>query len=114
MYRKIVAITLGVSFVAMATSGLMMFFINQTSFTLQMHPVHKLFGLLLVVAAVLHIILNIKPLLNHLKARSVAITGGVLTVVLILLYGLAINNPIPPETAEKLDALSHEAEMLRE
>lgn len=47
MFRKIVAITLAVSFVAMATSGLMMFSINKTSFTLQMHPVHKLFGLLM-------------------------------------------------------------------
>lgn len=110
MFRKIVAIALAVSFVAMATSGMMMFFINQTSFTLQMHPVHKLFGLLLVVAAVSHITLNFKSLLNHVKTRSVAITGGVLTIVLMLLYGVAINNAIPPEAAAQLDALAKQAE----
>lgn len=114
MFRKIVAVALAVSFLAMATSGLMMFVINKTSFTLQMHPVHKLFGLVLIAAAVSHIWLNRKALIQHLKARSGAIAGSILTVVLVLLYGVAVNNAIPPETAEKLDSLAHEAEMLRE
>lgn len=55
MFRKLVAIVLLVSFGAMSTSGLLMFVIDKTSFTLQMHPVHKLFGLLLVFAALCHI-----------------------------------------------------------
>ncbi|HAN60078.1 MAG TPA: hypothetical protein DCQ11_04415 [Gammaproteobacteria bacterium] len=55
MFRKLVAVTLFVSFIAMATSGLMMFFIEKPSFTIQMHPVHKLFGLLLVFAVIGHL-----------------------------------------------------------
>ena len=58
MFRKIVATTLFVSFLAMATSGLMMFFIEKPSFTIQMHPVHKLFGMLMVLAIIAHLSLN--------------------------------------------------------
>ena len=55
MLRKITAITLAVSFVAMSTSGLMMFVIEKPSFTIQMHPVHKLFGLILILAVISYI-----------------------------------------------------------
>lgn len=37
MFRKFVAVTLFVSFIAMATSGMMMFVIERPSFTIQMH-----------------------------------------------------------------------------
>ena len=110
MFRKLVAIILFVSFIAMSTSGIMMFVIDKTSFTLQMHPVHKLFGLLMVIAAVSHIILNFKALFNHLKTKSVAIVGGILVIILVLLYGVAINRTIPPEIATELDKLAKQAE----
>ncbi len=114
MFRKIIAITLFVSFLAMSTSGLMMFIINETSFTIQMHPVHKLFGLLLVAAASAHIFLNYRGLLNHLKKRAVAVFGGVMVVILMILYGVAINNPVPDETAKQLNELSRQAEIQAE
>lgn len=112
MFRKFVATALFIAFVAMATSGLMMFFIEKPSFTIQMHPVHKLFGLLMVASALAHIWLNWRSLATYLKARSVTIIGGVLVAVLVLLYGVAINNPLPQELATKLDALAQEAEAL--
>ncbi len=114
MFRKFVAISLFVSFVAMSTSGLMMFFINETSFTIQMHPVHKLFGLLLVAAACAHIFLNYRGLLNHLKKRTVAVFGALLVAVLVLLYGVAINQPIPEGIATQLNELAKQAEMQAE
>ena len=76
MYRKFVAITMFVSFVAMSTSGLLMFFIARPSFTLQMHPVHKVFGLVLVLAASAaymcgkHFIVLTGSLLRHLIQRQ--------------------------------------------
>ncbi|MDD2735437.1 MAG: hypothetical protein PHF56_15985 [Desulfuromonadaceae bacterium] len=51
MFRKIVAMTMLVTFAAMATSGALMFVIERPSFTIQMHPVHKLFGLLMILTA---------------------------------------------------------------
>jgi hypothetical protein len=110
MFRKLVAVALFVSFVAMATSGLMMFFIEKPSFTIQMHPVHKVFGLFMVMAVIGHLTLNYRALVNHIKTRSVSIFGGVLIAILVLLYGIAINNKIPKELAEPMDALAAEIE----
>lgn len=110
MLRKIAAISLAVSFLAMSTSGLMMFFIEKPSFTIQMHPVHKLFGLLMILAAITHISLNYRALFKHLKTRATAIYGGVLVVVLVLLYGVAVNNKVPEELARQMDTAAAEAE----
>jgi hypothetical protein len=114
MLRKLVAITMFVSFVAMSTSGLLMFFVARPSFTLQMHPVHKLFGLLLVTAAIAHITLNRRSLKMHLKSRSVSIAGAVLTSALVGLYAVALNQSVPADTAAAFDALAGEAEQQME
>ena len=110
MIRKIAAISLAISFLAMATSGLMMFVIEKPSFTIQMHPVHKLFGLLMIVAAVTHISFNFKALLNHIKTKSASIYGSVLVVVLVLLYGVAMNNEVPDALAEQMDSAAAKVE----
>ena len=110
MFRKIVAVSLFVSFIAMATSGLMMFVVEKPSFTIQMHPVHKLFGLMLSVSVIGHLSFNLRSLLMYLKAKSVAIFGGVMVCVLVLLYGVAIDNKVPGEIATALDRLAAEAE----
>lgn len=110
MLRKFSAVSLAVSFLAMATSGIMMFIIEKPSFTIQMHPVHKLFGLLMVVAAITHISLNYRSLVNHLKTKSAAVYGGVLVVFLVLLYGVTVNNNLPEDLAERMDSAAAEAE----
>lgn len=110
MLRKIAAVSLAVSFVAMSTSGLMMFFIEKPSFSIQMHPVHKLFGLVMIAAAIAHLSVNYRALINHLKTKSIAIYAGVLTAVLVLLYGFAVNNKVPAELAEQMDAAAAKVE----
>lgn len=110
MYRKLVAITLFVSFLAMASSGMMMFVIEKPSFTIQMHPVHKLFGLIMVIAVICHLTLNYKALLNYVKTKTPALYAGVLSVLLVVLYGVVINNQIPEEIATPMDALAAKAE----
>jgi hypothetical protein len=110
MFRKIIATTLFVSFLAMASSGMMMFFVEKPSFTIQMHPVHKLFGLLMVLAIIGHLSLNYRALLKHLKTKSVSIYGAVLIVILMALYGVSINNEVPKDIAEPMDALAAQAE----
>jgi hypothetical protein len=110
MRRRITAITLLVSFVAMATSGLLMIVVDKPSFTIQMHPVHKLFGLLLIGAALSHIQLNARAIGAHLKEHSAAIAAAVLTAALALTYALVALNPIPPDIAEPLDKAAQQAE----
>ncbi len=110
MFRKIVATALFVSFLAMATSGLMMFVIEKPSFTIQMHPVHKLFGLLMVLSITGHLTLNYRALLNHLKTKSVSVFGAALVIILVLLFGISLNNEVPRELAEPMDALAAQVE----
>lgn len=110
MLRKIAAVSLAVSFVAMATSGLMMYVVEKPSFTIQMHPVHKVFGLLMVAAAVTHLTLNFRGLVNHLKTRSIAVYGSVLVAALVFLYGVAIQNEIPAQLAQQMDDAAAQVE----
>lgn len=99
-----------VSIIAMATSGAMMLVIERPSFTIQIHPVHKLFGLLMIVSAIAHITLNLNSIKAHLRARAALLTVRILTVVLVLLYGVALNNPVPTELGTKMDEAAAEVE----
>lgn len=110
MFRKFVAVSMLVSFVAMSTSGMMMFVIEKPSFTIQMHPVHKLFGLIMVLSTIAHLFYNHKALLNYLKTKAVAVFGLVVVAVLVMLYGVAINNKVPDEFAVPMDKLASQAE----
>lgn len=110
MFRRLTAVSLLFSFIAMSTSGAMLFVIERPSFTIQMHPVHKLFGLLMVVSAIAHLTLNFRNIRNHLRARSGLIAAAVLTVLLVVLYGVAIDNVVPPELAETMDRAAATAE----
>lgn len=110
MFRKLVALSLFVSFIAMSSSGLMMFVIERPSFTIQMHPVHKLFGLVMIFSVIGHLCLNYRSLLGYLKTRPVAIFAGVLIALLTGLYGVAINNELPKSIAVPMDKLAAEAE----
>lgn len=110
MIRKIFAVALFISFIAMATSGMMMFVIEKPSFTIQMHPVHKLFGLIMIASVIGHLSFNYRSLLTYLKTKSVAIFAGALVGLLVLLYGVAINNKVPQIIAVPLDKLASEAE----
>ncbi len=112
MLRKLVAVSLAISFIAMATSGMMMFVIEKPSFTIQMHPVHKVFGLVMIASVIGHLSFNYRSLVGYLKTKSVAAFGGVLVFMLVLLYGVAINNELPESIANPLDDLAGQAESL--
>ena len=110
MFRKIVSVALFVSFIAMSTSGLLMFVIEKPSFTIQMHPVHKLFGLIMILAVLAHLSFNFKSIVHYIKNKSVAMFGGFMIILLIALYGVVIYNEVPPEIAIPMDKLAAEAE----
>ena len=110
MFRKLTAITLLVSFVAMASSGLMMFVIEKPSFTLQMHPVHKNFGLIMIAAVIAHLSLNYRLLLKHLQAKASLIYTALLVALLVVLYSVSFMKDIPDDIAEPMDKLAEQAE----
>ena len=61
------------------------------------------FGLLMIVSVIAHLSFNFRGLLNHMKTRSVAWVGGVLVVLMVLLYGVVINNKVPDDLARQMD-----------
>lgn len=67
----------------MATSGLLMFVVDRPTPTIRMHPVHRLFGLVLIGAALSHIQLSSREISAHLKERSAAIAAAVLAIALV-------------------------------
>ena len=87
----------------MASSGIMMMVIERPSFTIQMHPVHKVFGILMVLSVIGHLSFNMRMLLTYLRQRGAAVAGGVLVALLVVLYGVVINNELPPENITQLD-----------
>lgn len=88
-----------------------MFVIEKPSFTIQMHPVHKLFGLIMIASVIAHLSFNYRSLLTYLKTKSVAVFGGAMVGMLILLYGVAINNKVPESIAQPMDDLAGKAEL---
>lgn len=108
--RRITAIALLVSFVAMATSGLLMLIVDKPSFSLRMHPVHKLFGIVLIVAALSHLQLNARAIGAHLRERSGTLAAAVLVAALVSTYAIVALNPLPPDVAEPLDKAAERAE----
>ena len=110
MIRKVTSVSLLVSFLAMSTSGTLMLVVSQPSFTMQMHPVHILFGLVLIVSVLTHLTLNYKSLLFYLKSKTPALVLAFLTVLLVVAYGVALNKHIPEKLALQMDEAAFEAE----
>jgi hypothetical protein len=78
----------GVTFLAIGTTGILMFFhVRLPGTTL----LHELGGLLFVVVAVLHLRLNWRPLLSYCRQRRgrIALWAGAAITAVLLVLGLA-------------------------
>jgi hypothetical protein len=109
-FRALIAIVLFVSFIAMSTSGLLMLVIDRPSFSIRMHPVHKLFGLLLILGVLGHLSLNYRALLAHTRQRAATWVGAALAVILVLVYGAAALKEIDAEQAALIDKAAERLE----
>jgi hypothetical protein len=103
--RRLSSVTLAVSFAALTTSGLLMLAIDRLGFQLRMHPVHEVFGIVMVAAGAIHLALNWRPLLAHLGLRGPRILGLVLAGVAALLFVAGLTHKVDPEVVEKIDAI---------
>ncbi len=107
--RRISSITLAVAFVAMATSGLFMLAVDRFGPQLRVHPVHNVFGIIMVVAGLLHAAFNSKALAAHLRHRWSTILGVVLAGLMVLLFIVGITRPVDVEVTRKIDDILTEA-----
>lgn len=105
MFRKITSIILTVSFIAMASSGLIMLVGKGSALPFQMHPVHNIFAIVMLIAGIIHLILNIKPIINYLKLKSALITGTVLTVITVLLFIAGLSREMDPRMLQRFSEM---------
>ncbi len=110
MIRRLTTPVLLVAFLGMASSGLMMLIVDQPSFTLRMHPVHKLFGIVLVAAVGVHLYTQAATLRRHLKAPAARSVAGLVLTLLVICYALAWMNPVASEQARQLDDMARRIE----
>ena len=114
MFRKTIAIILLVSFVAISTSGVAMLIVGKASFTLRMHPVHLLFGVLFVLSASCHLFLNFKNIVLYLKTKMLIVVLSALTILLVSLYAMALSHDLPEPMKKELNDLRDKAEYILE
>ena len=103
--KRYISIITGVSFIALATSGMMMIFIGGFELMLRMHLVHNFFGIVLSIAGIFHIYYNFKPIKKYLKNRRIVIFTAFLSVVLIFLYGIGLYVDIDLEMINQIEAI---------
>jgi len=113
MTRKIVSTVLIVSLMAMASSGILMLVHKGFAFQLKMHPVHNTFGIIMVVASVLHVVLNFKAVRSYFRVRPVVIIFILLSVFMAVSYVAGLNRNIDSSIAGKLDAVMRESGKFR-
>jgi asparagine N-glycosylation enzyme membrane subunit Stt3 len=103
--RRGSSIILAVAFVAMATSGLFMLVVDRFGSQLRMHPVHNVFGIVMVAAGILHAVLNRKTLVGHLRLRGPMALGVLLAVVMVLLFVEGFSRPVDREAVRKVEEI---------
>ena len=103
MLRKIVSTTLLVSLLAIVSSGLLMMFLGSYEFNLRMHPVHKIFGMLLSVSGIIHVYLNFKSIKKYLTSRRILVFGVIMFVIMILLYIVGFQKPIDETFIQEME-----------
>ena len=110
MFRKVVSITLLVSLMALSSSGIMMIVLNSLEFQLQMHPVHKIFGILMTISGCFHVYFNFKPIKKYLSLRKVLLFGVGMVLMMSMLYLVGMNKPLDQKKIQEIELLMSQLE----
>ena len=110
MFRKVVSITLLVSLMALASSGMLMIFLNSLEFQLQMHPVHKIFGILMTISGAFHVYFNFKPIKKYLSLRKLLLFGVGMVLMMSMLYLVGMNKPLDQKKIQEIELLMSQLE----
>jgi hypothetical protein len=104
--RKIISVLLAVSFLAMASSGLLMLMNKGFAFQLKMHPVHNTFGILIVLLGGIHVLLNLNLMKSYLQKNPILALGIGTLCMLVFLYVAGFNRELDPVVMQKLNEIS--------
>jgi hypothetical protein len=101
--RRVSSVTLAVAFVAMATSGLVMLLVDRFGLQLRMHPVHNVFGVIMVASGLLHAAFNWKTLVANLRLRRLMTLGILLASLMVLLLILGLTKAMDGEAIRRIE-----------
>lgn len=110
MFRKFISITLLVSLIAVGGSGLFMILLGSLEFQLQMHPIHKIFGVILCIAGLFHIGFNFKPIKSYLKINKIAFSAAALFTLLLLLLAAGLKKPLNQDAITEIEKIMPQLE----
>ena len=105
MFRKLVSLTLLVSLVALSSSGILMIVLGSLEFQLQMHPVHKIFGILLTVSGGFHLYYNFGAIKKYLGNKKLALVTLFLTVIMVGLYAVGTAKPLDKKKIAQIEQI---------
>lgn len=106
MMRKTVSITMLVSLLALASSGIMMIVLGSYEFNLRMHPVHKIFGITMTISGILHIYYNFKSIKKYLNSRKILLFGVGMVLFMFLLYFAGYKKPLDEKIIDEIELSS--------
>lgn len=105
MFRKLISLTLLVSLVALSSSGIMMIVLGSFEFQLQMHPVHKIFGILLTISGGFHLYYNFTAIRKYLSDKKIVLIAISLTFMMIALYAIGMSKPLDKEKVQQIEKI---------
>ena len=105
MFRQFISITLLVSLVALSSSGILMIVLGSFEFQLQMHPVHKIFGILLTLSGAFHLYYNFGAIKKYLSKRKMMLFAMVMTFLMISLYAVGMAKPIDKQKIQQIEQI---------
>lgn len=82
-----------------------MIVLGSFEFQLQMHPVHKIFGILMSLSGCFHIYFNFKSFIRYLRVKGWAVVSVFSFVILVLLYIAGLNKPIDPDAVKEVEKI---------
>lgn len=103
--RRAASIALAASFLALVVSGAVMMFADGLAPRLRMHPVHNVFGLVMIAAGLAHVAFNAKAFCGYLRTRWAALLGVGLLAVLALLLVAGQQRPLDTEALRRVEAI---------
>ncbi len=105
MFRQFISLTLLVSLMALSSSGILMIILGSFEFQLQMHPVHKIFGILLTLSGAFHVYYNFGAIKKYLAKKKMMLFALVLTFIMVTLYAVGMSKPIDSKKVEQIEKI---------
>lgn len=90
---------------ALSSSGIMMIVLNSFEFQLQMHPVHKIFGILLTISGIFHLYLNFNAIKKYLGHKKMMIFAVILTFFMVGLYAVGASKPLDTNKIQQIEKI---------